>query len=83
MKVEICFGSSCHTKGAADLYERLLKALRDDGLDDKVEVDGTLCLGHCKEKGVNVRVDDEVILGITADNFTGFYERRIKKPLLG
>ena len=81
MTIELCFGSSCHVKGAATVHEMLENALERDGLLDKVELIGTLCLGHCKEMGANVRVDGNVITGITQANFDEFYNNVVKGPL--
>lgn len=81
MKIELCFGSSCFVKGSTTVKDMLLAALEKDHLMDKVEIAGTLCLGACKEKGANLRLDGEVITGITKDNFQQFYDERIKKVL--
>ena len=81
MTIELCFGSSCHVKGAATVHQMLEDRLEQDGLLDKVELIGTLCLGHCKEMGANVRIDGEVVTGITQANFEDFYQSKVKGPL--
>jgi NADH:ubiquinone oxidoreductase subunit E len=83
MKINVCFGSSCHIKGAGSVYEMLLQALKENHLEEKVQVGGTLCLGHCKEPGVNLTLDGEVVTGVTKDTFQEFFDTRVKKPLLG
>ena len=58
MKITICIGSSCHLKGSREVVEGLQKLIARDGLKDKIELAGTLCLGKC-QTGVNVLVNDE------------------------
>ncbi|NLZ69288.1 MAG: (2Fe-2S) ferredoxin domain-containing protein [Spirochaetales bacterium] len=83
MKIELCFGSSCHVKGSKKIFALLQEALSADNLTDKVELAGTLCLGECKANGANLKIDDKVYTGIRADNFDEFYAENIKKPLIG
>lgn len=56
MKVIICIGSSCHLKGSRQIVERLQALVQEKGLEDKVELGGTFCMGDCVN-GVNVTVD--------------------------
>lgn len=58
MKVVICIGSSCHLKGSRQVVEKLQALVREKGLEDKVELGGTFCMGDCVN-GVNVTVDGE------------------------
>ena len=56
MKVIICIGSSCHLKGSRQIVERLQALVQEKGLEDKVELGGTFCMGDCVN-GVNVTVE--------------------------
>ena len=58
MKVVICIGSSCHLNGSRQVVEKLQALVREKGLEDKVELGGTFCMGDCVN-GVNVTVDGE------------------------
>jgi len=79
MTIEVCMGSSCHAKGASRILDLLRNAIKENNLEDKVSLAGTLCLGHCAEPGANMKIGDEVITGITEDNFADFFETRVKK----
>ena len=57
MKVTVCIGSSCPLKGSRQVVEQLQELIRKNGLEDKVELAGTFCMGRCQE-GVCVTVDD-------------------------
>ncbi|WP_026506604.1 (2Fe-2S) ferredoxin domain-containing protein [Butyrivibrio sp. MC2013] len=76
MKVTICIGSSCHIKGSKAVVESLQQLIKDNGLENKVELSGTLCLGHCKE-GVSVMVDD-VFHSVSPENAALFFEKEIR-----
>ena len=58
MKVIICIGSSCHLKGSRQVVEKLQALVKENHLEDKVELGGTFCMGDCVN-GVNVTVDGE------------------------
>lgn len=77
MKIEACMGSSCHAKGASRVLELLKNAIKDNGLSDKVELAGSLCLGHCGEPGANLKINDEVFTGITPENFDEFFKAHV------
>ncbi len=79
MTVEVCMGSSCHAKGASRVLDLLRNAIKENNLEDKITLTGTLCLGHCAEPGANMKINGEVVTGITEENFAEFFETRIKK----
>jgi len=81
MKIECCLGSSCHVKGGPQILELLKKTIKAKGLEDKIEIAGCMCLGHCEEPGSNVRIDGEVITGITEENFSDFWKNKIEAKL--
>ena len=58
MKITVCIGSSCHIKGSRQVVEQLQYLIRENNLDDKVELSGTFCMGKCQQ-GVCVTVDDK------------------------
>ena len=41
MKVIICIGSSCHLKGSRQVVEKLQALVKENHLEDKVELGGT------------------------------------------
>lgn len=80
MKVVVCIGSSCHIKGSRLVVERLQELVSERGLDDKVELSGTFCLGKCVQ-GVCV-VADEVLYSVTPDTVDDFFAEHILKKLV-
>ena len=76
MKVTICIGSSCHIKGSRFVVEKLQQLVRDQELEDEVELCGTFCLGHCQE-GVCVMIDEK-IHSVSPETAQDFFEKEIK-----
>lgn len=58
MKITVCIGSSCHIKGSRQVVETINRMIRENGLNDKVELGGTFCLGKCGQH-VSVSIDEE------------------------
>lgn len=76
MKVTVCIGSSCHIKGSRQVVEGLQYMLEEAGLNDKVELGGTFCMGKC-QLGVCVTVDDQ-LYSVTPETVRDFFENEIK-----
>ncbi len=75
--VQVCVGSSCHLKGSAEIVEMLEKSVEEHGIEDEVVLSGSFCIGKCNRVGVTVQVNDEVIVGITKENFREFFKKNI------
>lgn len=77
MVIQICVGSSCHLKGSPEIVEMLTAAVAEHGLEDRVTLTGSFCIGQCNRVGVTVQVDDEVHTGITRENFKEFFDSKV------
>ena len=75
MKITVCIGSSCHLKGSRKVVEVLQDLIRTNNLDEKVELGGTFCLGHCQQ-GVCVTVDGE-LFSVSPDTVGKFFEENV------
>ena len=76
MKVTVCIGSSCHIKGSRQVVEQLQELIAANGLDGKVELAGTFCMGRCQD-GVCVTVED-TFYSVTPDTVGKFFEENVK-----
>ena len=54
------------------------EALEKNGLTDKVNVSAAFCLGRCTD-GVTIKVDDEIITGVSPDNFNEIFDKYVLK----
>ena len=76
MKISVCVGSSCHLKGSYNIINLMKENLEKNGLTDKVELAASFCLGKCTN-GVSVKVNDEVITGVTPDTFEEMFNEKV------
>lgn len=79
MKICVCIGSSCHIKGSRQVVEQLQSLITDNGVNDKVELAGTFCMGKCQQ-GVCVTVDDE-FYSLTPDTVKEFFNDHVLSAL--
>ncbi|MCI5837672.1 MAG: (2Fe-2S) ferredoxin domain-containing protein [Christensenellaceae bacterium] len=79
MKVTVCIGSSCHIKGSRIVVEKLQQFINEEGLGDKVQLDGTFCMDKC-QLGVCVTVDDK-FYSVTPENVRDFFEKEIREKI--
>lgn len=77
MKVFVCVGSSCHLKGSYKIIELMKEAIAKNHLEDKIEFKATFCVGKCGVAGVSMKVDDEIITGVTENNFSDVFAKYI------
>ncbi|HJI69616.1 MAG TPA: NAD(P)H-dependent oxidoreductase subunit E [Oscillospiraceae bacterium] len=75
MKITVCIGSSCHIKGSRQVVEQLQYLIRENHLDDKVELSGTFCMGKCQQ-GVCVTVDDK-FFSVKPDTVKDFFSKNV------
>jgi len=75
MKITICIGSSCHLKGSRQIVEELQRLVKENQLDDQIELAGQFCMGNC-QNGVCVTVDGEAF-SLTPDTTRTFFEKDI------
>ena len=73
MKVTICIGSSCHLKGSRQIVEQLQYLVKENHLEDKVELGGTFCMGNCVN---GVPVDDK-LYSLSPETTKDFFEKEI------
>ena len=75
--VQICVGSSCHLKGSETIVELLERAIAEYHIEDEVVLTGSFCIGKCNRVGVTVQVNDDIHVGINAENFRDFFKTHI------
>ena len=67
MQVFVCVGSSCRLKGSYLIISKFQELIRQHGLEDRVELKASFCLGRCTE-GVAVKVDETFVDGVSISN---------------
>lgn len=74
--VTVCVGSSCHIKGARDVIMRFNEMLKEEGLEDRVELKGSFCMERCGE-GINWQIDEEPLTSSHVDDAVKIFSERV------
>ncbi len=64
LRIELCMGSSCFARGNSSILMSLEEFVEQNGLADKVDLEGHLCLGKCNT-GPHLRIGDTEYSGIS------------------
>lgn len=75
MKLTVCIGSSCHLKGSRQVVEQLQFLVKENNLQEKVDLSGTFCMGNCVN-GVNVTVDGKQY-SLSPETTKDFFEKEV------
>ena len=76
MEVLVCIGSSCHLKGSYEIIQAFKQCVKERGLEDRVDLSASFCLGHCTH-GVTIKVGGEIVTGVSAENAGEVFEREV------
>ena len=76
ISILVCVGSSCHLKGAHDVVQAFKREISSRKLDQEVFLTGAFCLGRCID-GVSIKIDDELILGVTPESVPEIFLNRV------
>ena len=76
MQISVCVISSCRLKGSYDVILGFQKLISEYDVGDEVDIESAFCLGHCAE-GVTIKIDDEIITGLTGQNVRKVFEEKV------
>ena len=76
--VELCMGSSCFARGNSMILQALENYISENGLNDRVELVGHLCLGKCNS-GPNMRVDNVDYSGLSPEEAILYLSKALKE----
>lgn len=76
INVAVCVGTCCYLKGSYDTLKRLMEKAENEGVGDRLNLHATFCLESCEESP-SIRVDDEVVGGVTPDKVESFFAEKI------
>ncbi len=80
MVIDVCVGSSCHLKGSYDVIQKLQGLVKERGLEDKITIKASFCLGNCAD-GVSVMLDGELLKCVTPENVENIFNDEIMKRI--
>lgn len=74
--LKVCIGSACHLKGSYDVIEIFQQLIKDNKIEDKIELKAAFCLGKCTQ-AVSVQRWDGEIISVSKDNAFDIFENKI------
>lgn len=77
MNVYVCVGSSCHLKGSYKIIELMKENIEKNALEEKVSLSAAFCLGKCTSGGVTIKVDEEIVSGVSPENFSEIFKEYV------
>lgn len=77
MTISVCIGSACHLKGSYSIINLLKDAVVKHKLTDTVTINAAFCLGQCSSEGVSVKFGDDIVTGVSADNFEEIFSKYV------
>ena len=75
MKITVCIGSSCHIKGSRQVVETMNRLIKENGLQDKIQLGGTFCMGKCQQS-VCVSIEEEVF-SVSPETAEAFFQNEV------
>ena len=81
MTIQICVGSSCRLKGSEKIVKLFQEYLAENHLEEKITLAGSFCAGQCNRDGVTVRINDEIVTGVTKESFKELIATKVQPYL--
>lgn len=78
VKMNICLGSSCFSRGNKEVVMFIRDYLKKNHLEDKVIFKGARCMGNCSN-GPNLKINDVIKEGVTMSRIEEILERELVK----
>ena len=77
--VTVCVGSSCHIKGSRQIITRFNELLKEHGVEDKIELQGSFCMERCGE-GLNWQIDESPVTSKSVEEAIQTFTEKVLKP---
>lgn len=76
LDIYVCVGSSCHLKGSYQIISCFQRLIKENQLENKVELKASFCMGNCTS-GVCVKIGDEFYGDVAIDTAERFFTQRV------
>lgn len=74
--LKVCIGSACHLKGSYDVIEIFQQLIKDNKIENKIELKAAFCLGKCTQ-AVSVQRWDGEIISVSKENAFDIFKNKI------
>jgi NADH-quinone oxidoreductase subunit G len=78
--VAVCVGTCCYLKGSYDTLKQFMEKAEELGVKDRMNLHATFCL-ECCEQGPAIKVNGEVISGVTPEKVDAVFKEKVLKKL--
>ncbi len=78
IRIDICLGSSCFSRGNKEVVMFIREYLRKNHLEDKVVFRGARCMGNCSH-GPNMKINEEFSGEVTMLKIEAILEKELAK----
>ncbi|MCX5872202.1 MAG: (2Fe-2S) ferredoxin domain-containing protein [Deltaproteobacteria bacterium] len=78
--ITVCVGSACHLKGSHEIINYFKDAIKDAGLENKVELKGTFCMDQCTD-GANLLIDETLFHATSVDDVRAIFQTEILEKI--
>ena len=75
-QIVVCMGSACFARGNIATVQAVQDYVKSRGLEDSVEVTGTLCQQMCRE-GPNIQIDGHSVSGVDSATLPAILDERL------
>jgi len=79
MTVTVCVGSSCHIKGSRKIIVRFNELLKEHGLEERIELQGSFCMERCGE-GLNWQIDEQPVTSSSVEEAIQTFTEKVLQP---
>ena len=79
MTIKVCIGSACHIKGSYDIINTFDRLIKENNLNDKLDINASFCLDHC-QGAVSVQFDEKVY-SVQPENAEQFFNTVVREKV--
>lgn len=72
----LCMGSACHQLGVYDVLPKLQALMKENGLEEEIELKGSFCLETCSQ-GIVMKFHDTCFSNISPQNVETIFKEAI------
>jgi NADH-quinone oxidoreductase subunit G len=77
VEVKVCVGTNCYLKGSQDVLHQVLEYVKENGIEERVDVRATFCIEECG-KAPNAMVGEDVISACSFEAIKDALDKALK-----
>ena len=78
--IKVCIGSACYVKGSHNIISTFQKLIKENNLQNTIELKAAFCLGNCTTTTeVSIIIDETELHRVSSNNAEKFFKEIILK----